>query len=69
MTLQAYIVGGAHNGTTATIAQKQQHLQLDGARYSRIPDWMTGSELPVFSPSTMGFSDVMRVLLERNLNT
>jgi hypothetical protein len=64
---KAYIVGGDHNGTTASVSPDQHRLQLHGSSYSRLPDWMMHCGTPVFCPPSMCIADVLRVLLDNNL--
>ena len=66
MKQPAYIVCGPRNGAIEPVEPKQFHLQLDGTRYSRLPQWMMHSDNPVFAPSNMSIGDVMKLLLENN---
>lgn len=62
MKYTATIISGSHAGERIQVARDTNQVTLDGSHYTRIPDWMVGSQI-VFAPPLLSYSQLMELLV------
>ena len=63
MKTTATIISGSHAGERIQVTRDTNQVTLDGIHYTRIPDWMCGSQV-VFAPPLLSYSQLMELLVE-----
>ena len=63
MKQSATIISGSHAGERIQVTRDTNQVTLDGIHYTRIPDWMCGSQV-VFAPPLLSYSQLMELLVE-----
>ncbi len=63
MKQSATIISGSHAGERIQVTRDTNQVTLGADRYTRIPDWMCGSQV-VFAPPLLSYSQLMELLVE-----
>ena len=63
MKTTATIISGSHAGERIQVTRDTNQVTLGVDRYTRIPDWMCGSQV-VFAPPLLSYSQLMELLVE-----